>query len=282
MLVGACLVVALVAGLAAATRHRAAPHLTVAAGDVGGGIDIGVGTPTTTEATTTTSEPTTTTTTARPTSTTIAPKYPIVIAKEKTGDLPAGTPLSGPVPVTGHVRTTAGAPVSNACITVEVVGDPHSPFLSDWRTGPDGAFAVVVPLHTEADWIYVSVRDCTGHVPGFARQRLNVLGHPTVPSDVPVTVVPGSALRGAAVHAAGGPVADACVGVSMNPITTVNVRTGADGSWLVPDLPLGRYSVALTPPGESGCGLWYGAPLAMQDGTISEPGSVTEVPLVAP
>src|SRR4051812_21573563 len=100
MLVGACLAAALVVALTAATRHWSAPHLTVAAGDVGGGIDTRAGPPTTPEPTTTTTEPATTTTLAQPPSTTTAARYPTVIAKEKTGDLPAGTPLSGPVPVT--------------------------------------------------------------------------------------------------------------------------------------------------------------------------------------
>ena len=251
--------------------HRADHPVTLASGDDTGAGAAAAESTTITESPTTTS-PTTSTTRPPATTPTTRPKIATVIADKQTGDLPAGTIMSGPVAMTGTVRDAGGQPVAGACVLVEPIADP-APAL-DMRTGADGTFAVTFALRTYADWANVTVRDCRGLLPGFARRYIPVMAYAGQPVDVPVTVVPGSALRGVAVDAAQQPLADKCVGVSMNPILTAWVRTDNQGRWAVPDLPTGRYGIDLKTPAGPGCGFPNGENLAFVSGDITEVGSV--------
>jgi hypothetical protein len=200
--------------------------------------------------------PTTTTTTPTPK----GPRKPAVIAKERYGDYPAGTVLSGPVDIRGVVRDGSGATVANACVEVTTLGVPReeNPLL-DIRTGPDGAFATGFDLTTAADWTTVLVSDCSGAVPGFARQRVNVLTEAAQTHDVPVTVKPGSALRGILRNSADqSPLGGVCVLISMNDISSFGVITDTDGSWTLAGLPPGRFGLDARTPANGTCGFFGG------------------------
>lgn len=226
--------------------------------------DAGLATATSTPTSTSTS----TTATVPP-----PPRKPAVVATKPIGDYPAGTVMSGPVEMTGVVRDTDGVPIADACVTIRV-GAAFDPILH-MQTGADGAFAGAFDLDAIADGAYVAARDCSGAVPGFARQLVKLTVEPTKTYHVPITAPLGSALHGRLANASTGQtLADHCVGVAMGSIDTAWVRTDANGAWTVPDLPLGRYGFHVMAPDEPGCAFVNGANLWIERAMNPDTGEV--------
>jgi hypothetical protein len=94
--------------------------------------------------------------------------------------------------------------------------------------------------------------------------------------DLPVHVVPGSAVFGVARDRnTAQPLAGLRVGVAMGPILTAFVRTDAQGRWAVPDLPTGKFGVDLQTDGDGGeCTYANAKTLDVQGGEITAAGSV--------
>ena len=203
-------------------------------------------------------------------------RAPVVLEKQY-GDLPAGTVMSGPVRVTGTVRDSAGLPVEMACIRVDVATDPG---VANARTGPDGRFDVTVHVGAFRDWIFVWAIDCSGDVPGFVRQRIPVMASPLQPVDVPITVVPGSAVSGTVRTSTGEPLAHHCVHITMNEVWA-NTRADAEGRWMIAGLPTGRFAATVHPV-LSDCDVDNRlASSGYQSGTIPPTGAMVTMDLVA-
>ncbi len=236
-------------------------------------------TPAAAEPTPTTVAPTTVappTTVRRSTTPTTKPK--VIVLTGPLGDLPAGTVMEGPITISGTIRNAAMAPISKACVTVQGQVYGHYPLL-DFVTGADGRFSVTYTSITWDETAQILVRDCTGAFPGFARRQLDMHVRPLQPTDLQITVVPGSAVEGNALHSPDQTtLPNHCISLYMTDIT-VDTRTDARGYFRVPDLPVGTYSVEVAKPAPDGsCAMNKRGPnLASSSGTIERPGTIDRV-----
>lgn len=233
--------------------------------------------------------PTTTTSTTlpRPTTPTTAKRVraPLVIADKPYGDYPAGTALSGPVDLKGTVRDTSGKPVADACITVRVLTLSSSHATIEARTGPDGHFADGYDLPMEAEWANIVVFDCSGKLPAFARQVINVMTKPGQTYDLPITVeAAGGTARGTLSGPNGAPFPNACVYASGPDFMTFGVPTDAQGKFVIGGLPVGPFSLSARVTADGKCdadGLFTPgtaqAPL-FSDWLVKQDGSMSRLP----
>jgi hypothetical protein len=271
-----------VAGLFGVRTVSPAPSVALSAADAPGGVsDL----PQTDEPLVDTTLPLPTIPTVT-TITLLLPRHPTV-----TTTLTPRPVKSGRVEIHGVVRDASNAPVPDACITVWLAG-PSGPPKFERRTGTDGAFTGGFDMDYSADWTTIEVVDCSGAMPGFARQDIQLMTSPGNDYDVPVVAKPGSALQGRLFDEGGTALGGVCVIISMNPINSYGVVTDSNGAWTLKGAPQGRFGLSARGPESGKCALALGtdyrpkylvAPDAVGDtdpsGDITAPGVFGEYKL---
>ncbi|MEU6404336.1 carboxypeptidase-like regulatory domain-containing protein [Streptomyces sp. NPDC046985] len=136
----------------------------------------------------------------------------------------------------GRVRDATGAPLARATLTLV---DRHGRQRGLARSAPDGGYALVEP----EPGAYTLIASAEGHQPRAVRITA---GSGPVPADV--TLAGAGGVRGTVRHEpTGRPVPDARVTLlNARGETVASVRTAADGTYALPDVPPGGYTVVAT------------------------------------